>query len=361
MNRGETRQGSVGVARSRAVILGLWVVVLIAGCSVVDSLLPGMFTHPTATPTITPTRTATLTCTPTTTATATLTPVPTVEALRLLVQFDPSPVRQGGTVLINLSASRPITVTGVLGERPLFFASRDQDEITSDEAFAGAAVWAVAGVAVTESTGALPLQLAVRDDLGREATTSLSVTVVAADFGSEVISIPADRQDLLDPQVTQKESALLSSVYERVTEQQIWQGPFVWPHVGNVTSGFGLQRTYNDGRRNGYHGGVDISGQVGAPVAASAAGRVVMATALAVRGNTIVLDHGIGVYSGYCHLATIEVVEGQMVDSGAIIGRLGNTGLSTGAHLHWEMVVGGVLVDPREWTEREIPGMGVEQ
>ena len=69
----------------------------------------------------------------------------------------------------------------------------------------------------------------------------------------------------------------------------------------------------------------------------------------------MVLDHGWGLYSLYGHLSEILVQEGQEVSRGDLIGRLGNTGLSTGAHLHWEMRVGGVAVNPLEWTSRLIP------
>jgi murein DD-endopeptidase MepM/ murein hydrolase activator NlpD len=82
---------------------------------------------------------------------------------------------------------------------------------------------------------------------------------------------------------------------------------------------------------------------------------VALAGPLEVRGNAVILDHGWGVYSGYYHLSEVVVAEGQLVAQGEMIGRLGNTGLSTGAHLHWEMRVGGVLVDPLEWTTRLIP------
>jgi murein DD-endopeptidase MepM/ murein hydrolase activator NlpD len=74
-----------------------------------------------------------------------------------------------------------------------------------------------------------------------------------------------------------------------------------------------------------------------------------------VRGNALVLDHGWGMLTGYWHLSTIEVHVGQRVSQGDLIARIGNTGLSTGAHLHWEMWVGGVNVDPLEWLEPFYP------
>jgi murein DD-endopeptidase MepM/ murein hydrolase activator NlpD len=143
-------------------------------------------------------------------------------------------------------------------------------------------------------------------------------------------------------------------VFATTTPAQLWQGAFIWPHEGRITSPFGISRDYGDGRSSA-HGGVDISGEVGAPVIAAASGQVALAAELRVRGNAVILDHGLGVYSGYYHLSEILVQEGQQVAQGEIIGRLGNTGLSTGAHLHWEMSVGGVLVNPLEWTTRQIP------
>lgn len=352
----DRRSGRIGAARSRVIALGLAVAMVMIGCTLVDSLLPGVLVKrtPTATPTATFTVTPTFTSTCTPSPTPTITPLPTPEPLRLLVQFDPSPAYQGDTVLINLSANRRFRVTGSLGGRSLHFVLRGEGGVAE-------AAWAVVGIDATEPPGDLSLQLAVVDDLGRESTVSVDLTVVAAAFGSETISVPPDRQGLLDSAVSAEEAKLVHDLYLGFTPERLWDGRFQWPHLGKVTSSFAMSRVYNDGRRNGYHGGVDISGDVGMPVSASASGKVVLATELQVRGGTIVLDHGLGVYTAYYHLAVIQVTEGQVINRGDIIGQVGNTGLSTGAHLHWEMSVGGVLVDPREWAARDIPGSGIRQ
>ena len=353
VDRGRAR---LRASRSRFLVLALSVGALVVGCSLIDSWLPNVLVKPTSTATpsstFTSTATATSTCTPTLTPTAT--PLPTAEPLRLFVQFDPSPARQGDTVLINLSANRRFRVTGSLGGRQLQFVLRGDGGVAE-------AAWAVVGIEVTEPPGELPLLLSVVDDVGRESSVSVNLTVVAADFGSEIITVPPDKQNLLDSAVSAEEANLVHGLYLGFTSDRYWDGRFLWPHVGPVTSGFAMSRVYNDGRRNGYHGGVDISGDVGMPVAASAGGRVVLAAELQVRGGAILLDHGLGVYSAYYHLSSIDVTLGQLVRRGDIIGRVGNTGLSTGAHLHWEMAVGGVLVDPREWTARDIPGPGMGQ
>ena len=91
--------------------------------------------------------------------------------------------------------------------------------------------------------------------------------------------------------------------------------------------------------------------QVLAPIT----GTVVLAEPLQVRGQVVILDHGLGVFTGFWHLSRIDVAEGQLVGRGEVIGLVGNTGLSTGPHLHWEMRVLGVPVDPLQWTHQEFP------
>ncbi len=99
----------------------------------------------------------------------------------------------------------------------------------------------------------------------------------------------------------------------------------------------------------GYHTGIDYRVPTGVPVVAPADGVVVMAETLALRGHAVLIDHGWGVVTGYWHLSKVDVHVGQVVRRGTIIGRVGNTGLSTGAHLHWELWVNGVSVDGRQW------------
>jgi len=346
----------------RSLVLALAIAVLMGGCSIVDNLWtaiwPAAASTPTATLTATCTRTATRTLTATATPTATTTPTPTAmptatitptpsptatpEPLSLTVDLEPLVVKQGHTLVVRVRANRAITTTGTFDGRVLSFISQYN------------AAWAVAGVAVSAPPGTYAIPLAVVDDLGMEVATTVSVVVADEDFPSEELTIPEDRLDLLDPQASREEVERVAALFSTTTPAPLWQGAFAWPHVGKISSEFGMSRDYN-GHRSGAHGGVDISGDEGAPVVAAADGRVALADSLRVRGNAVILDHGLGVYSGYYHLSEIRVQEGQMVTQGETIGLLGNTGLSTGAHLHWEMSVGGVLVSAPEWTTRQIP------
>jgi len=338
----------------RNLTLTLAVAALMAGCSVVDTLWPVIWPAATPTPTSTPTATPTATVTPTATptftptasptATGTPTPTPTLTPalLHLEVNLDPLVVKQGQTLAVHVIANRAIVASGTVDGRALFFVPT------------ATGAWALTGVAVDAAPGDHSITLSVADALGTEVATTISVVVAEEDYPSEELVIPPDRVNLLEPQVSQEEARRVAAVYSASTPQQLWQGAFIWPHVGNITSPFGGSRSYN-GVRTSHHGGIDISGEAGAPVVAAASGHVALADALRVRGNAVILDHGLGVYSAYCHLSQILVQEGQMVAQGETIGLLGNTGLSTGAHLHWEMSVGGVLVNALEWTTRQIP------
>ena len=134
--------------------------------------------------------------------------------------------------------------------------------------------------------------------------------------------------------------------------------PFQRPCVGAISAYFGAHRSYNGGPYTSYHSGVDFRAPTGTPVHASAAGTVVLAEPMVLWGNAVVVDHGWSVLTGYGHLSTIEVQVGQQVAPGDLIGRVGSTGLSTGAHLHWETWVGGNSVNGLQWLEEFYPWPG---
>ncbi|MBK8987766.1 MAG: M23 family metallopeptidase [Chloroflexi bacterium] len=152
------------------------------------------------------------------------------------------------------------------------------------------------------------------------------------------------------------ERARLREIWSQVTPQPYWTAPFTLPIANylSVTSTYGDRRSVNGGPYNRYHEGVDFSAYGGTPVLAPAAGRVVVAEVLAVRGGAVILDHGLGIYSGYYHLSDIMVEPGQMVQAGEVVGAVGTTGLSTGNHLHWDMLVGITWVDGQAWLAQDM-------
>jgi murein DD-endopeptidase MepM/ murein hydrolase activator NlpD len=182
-------------------------------------------------------------------------------------------------------------------------------------------------------------------------------TVTSGNFTKYNIAVPADRQNLLDPALVRAEQKKVEKVFATVTPQQLWLGKFALPLKGEVytSAPFGQRRSYAGGPVSSYHAGQDYGADSGTPVYAPITGTVVLAEPLQVRGKAVILDHGLGVFSGFWHLSKINVQTGQVVRPGQVVGRVGNTGLSTGAHLHWEMRVGGVPVNPVQWTRRRFP------
>src|SRR5207245_2752637 len=98
-----------------------------------------------------------------------------------------------------------------------------------------------------------------------------------------------------------------------------------------------------------YHRGTDFTGQTGDPITAAAAGKAVFVGPLKVRGNSVILDHGAGVFTAYHHLSHFDVAQGASVAAGQLLGLIGSTGLVTGPHLHWEVIVRGIEVDGLLW------------
>jgi murein DD-endopeptidase MepM/ murein hydrolase activator NlpD len=180
--------------------------------------------------------------------------------------------------------------------------------------------------------------------------------VVPAAFPAETITLAGDALQLLDPVLRQNELQRLDEVWKRSTPGLDWQAHWAYPRKAVATSGYGVVRTYEPGDTPGRHLGLDLRGDSGDPVAAAAPGTVALAERLTVRGSTVLVDHGWGVFTAYYHLSSIDVTPGQRVAAGAILGRVGATGMVTGPHLHWEVRVAGVAVDPVPWVSLGPPG-----
>ena len=143
-----------------------------------------------------------------------------------------------------------------------------------------------------------------------------------------------------------KESTLLRKTLRTITSKKFRENRFYSPLKKLIiTTPFGAKRIIN-GKKRSIHWGVDLKAPSGTPVFASLSGRVVLARNFYYTGNTIVIDHGLGIYTLYAHLSKILVKEGQIVKAGQRIGRVGSTGRSTGPHLHFGIYVNGIKVDP---------------
>jgi murein DD-endopeptidase MepM/ murein hydrolase activator NlpD len=200
---------------------------------------------------------------------------------------------------------------------------------------------ALAGVPASTRAGKYPVTVT----LSGGDVLHASVTVTAKRFPTQNVRMAASKTGLMEPRVLERERIALDAVLDTRSPRPLWQGSFIVPAAGRSTSAWGRRRTVN-GRPWGQHQGADIAAPAGAAVRATNAGTVVMATRLAMRGNTVVIDHGFGVFSLYNHLSRIDVSSGQTLRRGQPIGLVGATGFASGPHLHWEIRIGRISVNP---------------
>jgi hypothetical protein len=200
--------------------------------------------------------------------------------------------------------------------------------------------------------------------VGRDATGPLAVDVTWPDGATERINLPVSPRDWAIervegvPQSTvtpspaiaariEREQAEVAAARTRDDDRSDFAHGFRWPTTGRVSGVYGSQRIYN-GTPKSPHSGLDVAAPQGTPVRAPAAGVVTFAKPdLYLTGGTVLLDHGHGVSSNFLHLSRIDVVVGQRIEAGAVLGLVGATGRATGPHMHWGMNWFDVRVDPQ--------------
>ena len=152
----------------------------------------------------------------------------------------------------------------------------------------------------------------------------------------------------------EEETQRLRAIFAVVVPEKLWRGRFRIPLDGVKNGGnFGRRRVLN-GQPGSPHSGVDFPAPEGTPVHAAQRGRVALAEPLYFSGNTVVLDHGLGVYTFYGHLSEIAVKPGDMVEAGALLGQVGATGRVTGPHLHWGLTVNRARVNALQIVDRPL-------
>jgi murein DD-endopeptidase MepM/ murein hydrolase activator NlpD len=261
-------------------------------------------------------------------------------------EIGPVPAVQGRTERIQVELKTPALVRGRLGDYTLNFLASGENEWIS-----------LQGVHAMAEPGLMDLELQLLSAANGEAIFGFRqpFQLVSGEYAFDpVLTVP---RDTLDPAYTRPENELLAEVFSRVTMERYWEGEFRFPSSNTevFASYFGSRRNYNDEGYNSYHTGLDFFGAIGDPIFAAAAGKVALAEELRVRGKTTIIDHGWGVYTAYLHQSEIHVSEGEMVQAGDLIGLVGATGRVTGSHLHWEVRVGGVAVEPLEWVLTPFP------
>jgi len=209
---------------------------------------------------------------------------------------------------------------------------------------------ALVGVDLYESPGAAALRARVVPDSGPEMDCRLELRITDGAFPVQRLDVAPRYVDPSpeDAARAQKETAELRKIFSSASTERLWQGEFRAPVPGYEPSGsFGKRRVFN-GQPRSPHSGEDFSAPEGTPVRAPARGRVVLAKNLFFLGNTVVLDHGLGLFTFYGHLSSLGAAPGALVESGAVLGKVGATGRVTGAHLHWGVRLGDARVNPMD-------------
>ena len=261
------------------------------------------------------------------------------------ILVDNLPLLQGDTFLIEVTSDEPIVVQASLaGVKPVFVDMGEGVQM------------GYGGINALTDVGVYPLTLEFTNSEGNTYRFDQYVMISSGNFAT-------DKPLQVDPASVgtdeeKAENLKFKAVVAPVTPLQQWSGLWYSPaqDADCVISSFGSRRTYNDDPNLYYHTGLDLGYCKGVDVYAPAGGTVVgVFPDQVVRGNAIVIDHGLGVYTIYMHLASILIEEGARVEPGQLIGIIGTTGRSTGPHLHFEVDINGTPVNPLTWLRRAFP------
>jgi len=278
------------------------------------------------------------------------------------LSVSPLPLSQGDTVAIKVKVKAPLTISGKLNGDELRFFSIDNVNY-----------FALQGIHAMATPGITDFSINAIDGSKEIFSYTQNILLVSGNFDTDPTLTVAP--EMIDPAITGPELEKVTALTSVFTPEKYWEGVFLSPDTDyaleipnyeakkEITSFYGTRRTYNNDPTITFHTGVDFGGGVGLPIVATAAGKVVFAGVLDVRGNATIIDHGLGVFSAYYHQSEILVKTGDIVVKGQQIGKVGNTGRvdraneysGAGAHLHWEIWVNGIQVNPLEWLNSEYP------
>ena len=264
----------------------------------------------------------------------------------LSVEIPTLPFKQGVTAEVVVKPAAGMSLSGTLVNYPLHFFPLGDGRMV-----------ALQGIHAMLDPGIYPLQLNATSSDGAVQSFEQMVLVASGNYAREALSVPSE---MIDPAVTGPEDKQVLGITGPVTENRSWQGPFNLPVAADycLKDWFGQRRSFNGSDYSFFHSGVDYGVcSVAHPfdIYAAAPGTVIFAGALTVRGNATFIDHGWGIYTAYYHQKEIEVGVGQHVDAGQLIGQIGETGRVTGPHLHWEIWVNGIQVNPLDWLNKTYP------
>lgn len=254
------------------------------------------------------------------------------------VSFTPEKIKQGDILFLKVTADPGrYKISGSIFEKPLYFLADARE----------GAYAALIGIDMNTEPALYTLSLFLEDGQGRGIKKDYQIQVESAGFGTQRLTLPKEKVEL-DEETLKRvrlEEEKIGKVWNILTEDHLWDGNFIPPVEGEFSDDFGLRRIINGEPRNP-HTGVDITAPEGTPVYASNRGRVIFIDDQFFSGKSLIIDHGLGLFTMYFHLSKILVKEGDPVEKGQMIAKVGKSGRATGPHLHWGMRLNGARVNP---------------
>lgn len=264
-----------------------------------------------------------------------------VEASELTLRLAPGRVKQGGVSMLSVEWRASLRALRVwVGGREIGVPS------WGDRSRVGLLI----GVDLEQAPGPVEIRAEATDARGRSLRGKHALRVLDARYPVQHLSVPRPfvELDAATLERVTREKAALDRLWEAAHPERLWNGSFRVPlDDAGPGSGFGLRRIIN-GEPRSPHTGTDFTASPGTPVLAANAGVVSLVGDHFFAGTSVVLDHGLGLYTMYFHLQESLVREGQRVDRGEAIARVGSTGRATGPHLHWGARLHGARIDPQD-------------
>jgi len=273
-------------------------------------------------------------------------PAPAQAREALSVRWEPRVVRQGDVTMVFVTGLPDAkAVEGSLAGQPLTFFPYGDGQA------------ALAGIDLEARPGMATWRVGVMDARDQPLKASGRLQIRARKFPVQRLTLPREMVELDAPtlQRVEEESKRLRTLYATITPERHWRGRFAKPvGVPDAGEGFGARRIIN-GLARAPHAGLDYSADAGTPVVAANAGRVALVAEYFFPGRLVVLDHGLGLYTLYFHLERADVADGDRVDRGQIIGRVGASGRATGPHLHFSAHLRQTRIDPALLLQLRLP------
>jgi murein DD-endopeptidase MepM/ murein hydrolase activator NlpD len=266
----------------------------------------------------------------------------------LTISVDRTHAVPGGVLVVHLRSRRALGTSYAIldGRRSPFLPSRRGPR-------------ALVPIVATGVPGRATLGVEIRGRRGRQRFP-VPLTIDPRPFTARSFVIPDAKRSLLERPERTRDGRLLLAALRSFSRDKLWNGPFRPPVDATPADTFGAPTSYEggspveagmDGIYGEYHRGLDYAVPPGTIVQAPAAGKVVLAGAHVLTGNTLVLDHGQGIVSVLFHLGAVEVSVGDAVEARAPVAVSGDSGIAPSPHVHWGTYLHGVAVDPRMLSE----------